>query len=142
MARLAAAGIRAELRILSKLPHHEVPVWMGATDLLLCTSASEGSPNIVKEALACGLPIVSTDVGDVRERIGTVSGCRVVEADPVAIAVALREVCAGGGRVDCAHAVTEFSSEVIARQVLSVYHVALGIREPGRPRLEKRSISG
>ena len=102
---------------------------MGASDLLLCTSASEGSPNIVKEALACGLPIISTNVGDVRERVGSVSGCRVVEAEPVAIAAALREVCAGGGRVDCAQAISEFSSEVVARQVLCVYHVALAAPE-------------
>lgn len=64
-----------------------MPVWQmehglmahcyNAADVLLLTSVYEGSPNVVKEALACNLPIVSTDVGDVLELIGSVQGCCV-----------------------------------------------------------------
>jgi glycosyltransferase involved in cell wall biosynthesis len=60
-------------------PHEKIPLFMNAADLLLMTSRpkSEGSPNTVKEALACNTPIVSTNVGDVTELIGNVSGCHV-----------------------------------------------------------------
>ena len=52
---------------------------MCAVDALLMTSFTEGSPQVIKEALACGCPIVSVDVGDVKERIDGVDGCYVAE---------------------------------------------------------------
>ena len=56
---------------------------MNACDALLFVSMYEGSPNIVKEALACNLPIVSVAVGDVAERLEGVAGCTCRSADPV-----------------------------------------------------------
>ncbi|MEA5389567.1 glycosyltransferase [Haloarculaceae archaeon H-GB11] len=55
-----------------EIPHGEMPVWMNAADVLLLTSKREGFPNTVKEALACNLPVVSTDVG-VSRRSSTTS---------------------------------------------------------------------
>lgn len=57
----------------------EVTLLMCAVDALLMTSFTEGSPQVIKEALACGCPIVSVDVGDVKERIDGVDGCYVAE---------------------------------------------------------------
>ena len=51
---------------------------MNAADCLLLTSWSEGSPNVIKEAMACNCPIVTTDVGDVNERLDGLDGCYVV----------------------------------------------------------------
>lgn len=64
----------------------EVSELMNAVDLCLLTSFSEGSPQFVKEAMACNIPIVSTDVGDVKEVIGNTEGCYItsLEAEDVA----------------------------------------------------------
>ena len=59
----------------------EVAMYMNAADCLLLTSESEGSPNVIKEALACNCPIVTTDVGDVVERLTGLEGCYIVPID-------------------------------------------------------------
>ena len=52
-----------------------MPIYYNAADVILLTSLWEGSPNVIKEAMACNRPIVATDVGDVRWLLGTLQGC-------------------------------------------------------------------
>jgi len=59
----------------------QVATYMNAADCLLLTSWSEGSPNVIKEAMACNCPIVTTDVGDVNERLKDLEGCYVAKTD-------------------------------------------------------------
>ena len=66
-----------ELNSISNVNHDFVCHLLNAADVLLLTSLFEGSPNIIKEAMACNLPIVSVDVGDVREIIEGTKGCFV-----------------------------------------------------------------
>lgn len=56
----------------------ELKYYYSAADLLLLTSIHEGSPNVIKEAMTCNCPVVSTDVGDVRWIIGETEGCFLV----------------------------------------------------------------
>jgi glycosyltransferase involved in cell wall biosynthesis len=82
-------------------PPGDVPVYMNAADVLLLTSRSEGSPTVVQEAMACNLPVVSVDVGDVRERLEGVQGCAVVGSrDPALLAGALMEILKSPRRSD------------------------------------------
>lgn len=74
---------KVELIELKGFSRAEVTLLMCAVDAFLMTSFSEGSPQVIKEALACGCPIVSVDVGDVRERTTHVEGCFVTSShDP------------------------------------------------------------
>lgn len=91
-------GIHAEMHLLHGVPNSDVPIWLNASDVLLLTSLHEGSPTIVKEALACNLPIVSVDVGDVREQIQGLKGCYLALPEPGDLAAKLQFVYAGWRR--------------------------------------------
>lgn len=60
----------------------EVNLLLNSCDLALLTSISEGSPQFIKEAMACNCPIVATDVGDVKELISGIEGCYISSFDP------------------------------------------------------------
>lgn len=67
-----------ELHAFEHTPNDETPYWYNAADVVLMTSKWEGSPNAIKEAMACSRPIVTTHVGDVAERLKGLDGCVVV----------------------------------------------------------------
>lgn len=69
------------LEVVHDVSHERIATCMCAADALLLTSTAEGSPNSVKEALASNLPIVSTDVGDVRRRLADVEPSTVSDTD-------------------------------------------------------------
>ena len=102
-------------------PHRELPTYMNAADLLLLTSSREGSPNAIKEAMACTLPIVSTDVGDVRQVIGTTDNCVLADASPEDIARGIEQVLDTGRRTNGRESIVSLSAEVIGQRVLDIY---------------------
>lgn len=115
-----------ELLVLRNVPHEQIPLYMNACDAMLMVSKHEGSPNVVKEALACNLPVVSVDVGDVRERISGVKGCVLCADDqPETIAQGLRDVLRSGERCEGRQAVQELDETVITQKVIRVYEEAL-----------------
>lgn len=86
---------KVKLLELKGYSREEMTLLMCAADVLLMTSESEGSPQVIKEAMACGCPIVSVDVGDVAERVDGVDGCYVAQTrDPEELAALLREALA------------------------------------------------
>ncbi len=125
----------AELIIAWKVRHSEVPWWMNACDALLFTSMQEGSPNAVKEALACNLPVVSVAVGDVAQRIAGVAGCELCEDErPESLAAALERVLRRGQRAAGRAAVQDLDERRLVERVIAVYHSVLSRRhEAWRP---------
>ena len=96
------------------------------------TSKTEGSPQVVKEAMACGCPIVSVDVGDVAERTSGVEGCYVVTSrEPKNIAEALQKALAFNGRTNGRERIIEMglSNEQVAKQLEGIYENVLGKRK-------------
>jgi glycosyltransferase involved in cell wall biosynthesis len=81
----------AEFMHLSGVPHEEVPWYLNAADVVLLTSKWEGSPNVIKEAMACNCPVVSTDTGDVRSITGETEGCFITSDDASDVAAKIRQ---------------------------------------------------
>jgi glycosyltransferase involved in cell wall biosynthesis len=106
--------------------HEQIAALMNACDALICTSMQEGSPNAVKEALACNLPVVSVPVGDVALRLREVSGCELCPDDRVAtLAAALERVLRRGTRIDGRTAVKQLDEGVLTRRLIDIYRSVL-----------------
>lgn len=111
----------------NRVPPAEMPVYYSAADCLLMMSDFEGSPNVVKESLACNLPVVAVDVGDVRERLAGVEHSTVVPRDPAAIGAALLPILATRPRSNGRACIQMLDEEVIARRIADVYREAAGV---------------
>lgn len=117
-----------ELIVVNGVLHDMMPYYMNACDALLVTSLSEGSPTMVKEALACQLPIVSVDVGDVRERIETIEECVVCEDDnPETVADGLMCVLSNRKRIDGSQSVQNLDERFLIQKVIQVYQQAIEV---------------
>ncbi|MFC6733670.1 glycosyltransferase family 4 protein [Haladaptatus sp. DYSN1] len=69
------------LQTVYEVEHEEMPYYMNAADAMILTSKREGSPNATKEALACNLPVVSVDVGDIQQQLGGVGSAVIANTD-------------------------------------------------------------
>ena len=124
MNELTNEGIKAELIELKGYTRDQVNALMYNCDAFLMTSKTEGSPQVIKEALACGCPIVSVEVGDVKERLEGVEGCYVVESrKPMDIAEALRKALAFDGKTNGREKILEYglTNDMVAKQIIEIY---------------------
>ena len=106
----------------------QVNALMYNCEVLLMTSRTEGSPQVIKEAMACGCPIVSVDVGDVAERTSGVEGCYVVPSrEPKDIAQAILQAIAYEGKTNGRERIIEMglSNEQVAERLIEIYKQVL-----------------
>ena len=139
------ATLPAELVVAWGVEHEDVPRYMSACDALVFTSMQEGSPNVVKEALACNLPVVSVPIGDVPTRLRGIEGCEVCADDrPETIAASLQRVLTRGGRVAGNDAVQHLDERFITAQLIDVYRRVLrrsAMPMPTAPRREREAVN-
>ena len=130
MNELTNEGINAELIELKGYNRDQVNALMYNCDAFLMTSKTEGSPQVIKEAMACGCPIVSVDVGDVKERIEGLDGCYVVSSrDPKDIADALEKAFTYEGRTKGREQIIEMglTNEQVAKKIIKIYDQILKV---------------
>lgn len=115
------------------VPIEQMPLWLSAADCLLMTSDYEGSPNVVREALVCGLPVASVPVGDVQRWLTDLAGTRIVARDPTALAGAVVGLITAGIRPQASHLVDQFSLASSISAVIRVYETLSPRLEPAFP---------
>ncbi len=117
---------RVQELTLGDVPHEQVPLYLNAANAVVVTSRYEGAGSVAKEALACDVPVVSVDVGDVRAMLDGVEACAVTGRDAGELAAALVAAldegrCEGRRRLR----ETGTDAETVARRLLDVYQTVL-----------------
>ena len=126
VARLQAADPAVSLVKVIGQPHALVPWYMNAADVLVLASDYEGSPVVIKEAMACNLPIVATAVGDVPQVLGDTAGCYLCAQTAQDIAEKLGLALAFGRRTDGRRRVAGLQVADEVEGILRLYRRVLG----------------
>lgn len=124
-AELGKQDASIELLVVYKEPQDRLALFMNACDALVFPSYMEGSPNVVKQAMACNLPIVATDVGDVREIIGATKGCYVCKPDVQEFVERLADILGRRERTRGRERVQHLAGPAVAQRIIGVYEQVL-----------------
>ncbi|NOU58416.1 glycosyltransferase family 4 protein [Marinifilum caeruleilacunae] len=103
----------------------EVALLMNAAELALLTSFSEGSPQFIKEAMACNCPIVSTNVGDVKDVIANTKGCYLTSFELDDVSKHIAKAIDFNGKTDGRNRISHLQSDVIATKIIEVYETVV-----------------
>ncbi|MDY8136890.1 glycosyltransferase family 4 protein [Aquimarina sp. 2201CG5-10] len=114
-----------ELHALINVPNQDMPAYFNAADVVILTSLWEGSPNVIKEAMACNCKIVAVNVGDIKEIIGDAAGCFVTGFDEKEIANCLERALEFSRKPDGRFHIPHLNAEVIATKLTNLYKEVL-----------------
>lgn len=110
-----------ELKVLEDIPVDQMPLYHNAADVVILTSLREGSPNVIKEAMACNRPVVATDVGDIKQIIIKTKGCFVTHFNEKQLANRINKalnISSTSGRID----IEPLRSDKIAQKIIDIYN--------------------
>jgi glycosyltransferase involved in cell wall biosynthesis len=123
-------GDPLEMAVLRNVAPEQVPIYMNACDAMFMTSWVEGSPNVVKEAMACDLPLVSVRVGDVEQLLTGVHGYTICQRNPETIAMSVLELLADRQPAEGRAALIRLKLDAtsVARRLIDIYLSILSAR--------------
>ena len=122
---LTIKDIEIELIELKGYSRSEVSMLLNAVDAVLLTSIREGSPQFIKEAMACNCPIVTTDVGDIRDVIGKTDGCYIASNNSVDISKKIRQALSFERKTNGRKNINHFDNKLIANNIIDIYNSIL-----------------
>ena len=116
-----------EIKLINPYPiqHKEFSNYLNKASVFVLTSYNEGSPNVIKEAMACNIPIVSTNVGDVKEIISNTEGCYITSFEPEDVAGKIKKAIAFGKRTTGREDIKHLESSVVAKKIIERYLKAI-----------------
>jgi len=117
-------GTKVDTHFFQNVDHKDTVFYYNAADVIFITSKWEGSSNAVKEAMCCGRPIVSLNVGDIKERTEGTAGSYIVEdRDASALANMLTKALSFEGNTNGREAIVKsgLDSRKIAKQIVDIY---------------------
>lgn len=126
LSTLKLLPFECEIVELAKMTREEVNWMMNSVDCLLLTSLSEGSPQVIKEALLTNLPIVSVDVGDVRDNVENVMNCYVAKSDKFHLSDCIKKLKSDKfSRTNGREKAFRFDKDLISSQIGNTYEEIL-----------------
>tara|TARA_Y100001954_G_C15797751_1_gene598530 strand:+ start:150 stop:1076 length:927 start_codon:yes stop_codon:yes gene_type:complete len=114
-----------ELHNLSNIPNEIMPYYLNSSDVLLLTSLWEGSPNIIKEAMACNTPIVSTDVGDVKQIISKTNGCFITTFSANDVSDKITKAINYNNKTNGRQNIKHLDSSIVSKMIINEYEKLL-----------------
>lgn len=113
----------AELHAMVGVQNEDTPIWYNAADVVLMTSLWEGSPNAIKEAMACSRPIVSVNVGDVKKILGTTEHCYMVQYSQDQVVSKLQLAMQHNGATEGRKCIVNLGLDTgtVAKQIIAIY---------------------
>jgi glycosyltransferase involved in cell wall biosynthesis len=117
------------INVLPACSFDDVAIWNAASDLVTLPSYMEGCPNVILEALACGRPVVATNVGGIPEIMGDECGRLVPPRDPAALALALASVLDATWDAAAISALRGRSWTTVAAELLEIFESLLAGRQ-------------
>ncbi len=110
-----------ELHVLVDIDHDEIPKYMNASDVVILSSLFEGSPNVIKEAMACNRPIVSTNVGDVKLIIENIEGCFIAEEETIDFSKKMIQALSFDKSTEGRKNMHHLSEDKVAEKIIHIY---------------------
>lgn len=111
----------SELHTIIDVPNNEMPYYYSAADLVLFTSKREGSPNVIKEAMACCCPIVTTNVGDVETTIKDTIHCSISN-NTETLTNSVRKLLTSKVNTNGREIISFLDESIIADKIISIYN--------------------
>jgi len=118
---------KKDFEILNPYPidNKEFPDYLNACNVFVLTSYNEGLPNVIKEAMACNIPVVSTPVGDVVQVLGDTQGCYIIDFEPKDKKNKLSKALAFGKKTSGRITIKDLDDRLVSNKIISMYNRAL-----------------
>jgi len=140
--RINSMELKEEVHLLGNVTHNRLPQILNAADVFTLTSVAEGLPNAILEAMACGLPVVATDVGGIHEVLRSgVNGFLIGTRQPRDVVKALRQALEKQEALGQGAIVTinkNYSIESVAKKTESLFKEVIASQTVSSARLESR----
>lgn len=121
-------GLDKKVILIGREPHNKIPLWINASDIFVLPSLNEGFPTVIPEAMACGKPVIGTNVGGIPDAISDEKvGILVNTADSEALAQAILDSLSREWLFEGIYEYAQkYSMRTIVGQILRIYHNVIG----------------